>query len=307
MYASLNGFHKCVEILIENGAPLDKCNIHACGPLIVAASKGREQCVDILLRAGADMNKRNNEGRGPLVHAACNGFDRCVDLLLKAGADVNTITNKGNTPLNKAAWSGNVRSIQHLLNAGCRINTINYIGNNALRTHLTESKNVKEEVVMLLCAAGETLREVPTITANNSNEKIPASLKRKCATTIREHLSLVQKPYWGATEAEIKIPDCLKLSQVDKCLMQSCRDAIRNHLLKLDPHSHLFARVPQLGLPKQICEFLLYYQDRGGSINTEHTPNTFNPCKEVKSCRFGFDFDDNSMDEYFNYQDGFEK
>ena len=307
MYASLNGFHECVELLIESGALLDKCNIHGCGPLIVAASRGREQCVDILLRAGADINKRNNEGRGPLVYAACNGFDKCVDIFLKAGADVNIITNKGNTPLNKAAWSGNVRSIQHLLNAGCRINTINYIGNNALRTHLTESKDIKEEVIMLLYAAGETLRDVPTVTTHKSNEKIPDSLKSKCETTIREHLTLVQKPYWGATESEMKIPDCLKLNQVDKCLMQSCRIAIRNHLLKLDPHSHLFSRVPQLGLPKQICEFLLYYQHSEGSINTEYTPNTFEPCKEVKSCRFDFDFDDNSVDEYFSYQDDFKK
>ena len=303
IYSSLNGFQECVELLIENGALLDKCNKHGCSPLTVAASRGREQCVNVLLQAGADVNRRNSKGRGPLVHAACNGFDRCVDLFLKAGADVNTITTRGNTPLNKAAWSGNVTSIQHLLSAGSRINTINYIGNNALRTHLTESKDIKEEVIMLLFAAGETLTDVPTVTVKKSKGKLPTSLKSECETTIRAQLRLVQKPYWGATESEIKIPDCLKLSQLDMCLMQSCREAIRNHLLKLDPHSHLFARIPKLGLPKQVCKFLLYYQHHEGSVNTEQrisTSDTFDQCNEISSCRLDTDVDDNSVDEYFS-------
>ena len=305
IYASLNGFHKCVELLIGNGALLDKCNKHGCGPLTVAASMGREQCVDILLRAGADVNKRNDKGRGPLVHAACNGFDRCVDLFLKAGADVNAITNKGNTPLNKAAFLGNAKSIQHLLSAGCRINTINYIGNNALRTHLTESKDVKDEVIILLYAAGETLRDVPTA-KEVPQGKVPHSLKRNSQTAIREHLSLVQKPYWGAKESQIKIPDCLKPSQPGICLMQSCRKAIRDHLLKLDPHSHLFARVPQLGLPKQVCEFLLYYQHNEVSVNTEnYQRENLDHCEENISCRLDIDADDNSVDEYYSCQKDF--
>ena len=32
-------------------------------------------------------------------------------------------------------------------------------------------------------------------------------------------------------------------------LKHICREAIRKHLLNLDPHTHLFGRVPRLGLP----------------------------------------------------------
>ena len=41
-------------------------------------------------------------------------------------------------------------------------------------------------------------------------------------------------------------------------LKHLCREAIRKHLLKLDPHTHLFGRVPRLGLPALITSYLLY-------------------------------------------------
>ena len=44
-----------------------------------------------------------------------------------------------------------------------------------------------------------------------------------------------------------KIPDCLKFDDVQFELKHICREAIRKHLLNLDPHSHLFGRVPRLG------------------------------------------------------------
>ena len=41
-------------------------------------------------------------------------------------------------------------------------------------------------------------------------------------------------------------------------LKDICREAIRNHLLKLDPHTHLFGRVPRLGLPAALTDYLLF-------------------------------------------------
>ena len=40
------------------------------------------------------------------------------------------------------------------------------------------------------------------------------------------------------------VPDCL---QDHLELRHICRKTVRNHLLKLDSHSHLFGRVPHLG------------------------------------------------------------
>ena len=33
---------------------------------------------------------------------------------------------------------------------------------------------------------------------------------------------------------------------------------IREHLLHLDPHTHLFGRVPRLGLPAALTDYLLF-------------------------------------------------
>ena len=41
-------------------------------------------------------------------------------------------------------------------------------------------------------------------------------------------------------------------------LKHICRRMIRKHLLKLDRHKNLFVRIPQLGLPSIITEYLLY-------------------------------------------------
>ena len=57
------------------------------------------------------------------------------------------------------------------------------------------------------------------------------------------------------TEEE-EIPEKLKF---DLQLKHICREAIRKHLLKLDPHQHLFSRIPHLGLPESLNKYLLFY------------------------------------------------
>ena len=41
-------------------------------------------------------------------------------------------------------------------------------------------------------------------------------------------------------------------------LKHICREAIRKHLLELDPHQHLFGRIPKLGLSSVLMNYLLY-------------------------------------------------
>ena len=50
----------------------------------------------------------------------------------------------------------------------------------------------------------------------------------------------------------------LQLTDVKMQLKHICREAIRKHLLELDPHQHLFGKIPLLGLPEIIKEYLLY-------------------------------------------------
>ena len=144
-------------------------------------------------------------------------------LAYKAGADVNKLDNNYQTPLLATALTGNCSRAKLLLKAGTLINKQDNMGDNALIVHLEECEPIEENSAMLLYAAGETLNDV--------NYKLHHA----------------------------KIPDILKDKDLQRRLKHLYREAIRNHLIKLDPHSHLFRRIPQLGLPSSLTAYILYY------------------------------------------------
>ena len=284
---------KCIQILIKAGADVNTIFSNRRGrytPLLEAAGKSTPQVVSALIKAGADVNmvtgnlfpllssvhryrlkpgtykiskmltdsgadvnQVNNKGETAL-HAALSVFsDGCFNLLLKQGADVNAATNKGITPLMKAVEGcrrlqdmmlerksavtikaekvRSIKRIDRLLKAGAQIGLRDHLGRNAIEISVTQhQKNVKE-IQMLLYAAGETL-DGPTV--------------------IR------RDPYDSAVMSEVEIPQYFKELKRKRDLKHLCREAIRKHLIDLDSHQHLFGRLPQLGLPSIVTEYLLY-------------------------------------------------
>ena len=53
-----------------------------------------------------------------------------------------------------------------------------------------------------------------------------------------------------------KVPEYLLQREIS--LKSWCREAIRNHLLDLDPHTNLFIRVPLLSLPSLLQRYVLF-------------------------------------------------
>ena len=49
-----------------------------------------------------------------------------------------------------------------------------------------------------------------------------------------------------------------RFNEIGIQLKHLCREAIRKHLIKLEPNVHLFDRIPRLGLPTVLAEYLLY-------------------------------------------------
>ena len=171
------------------------------------------------------MKKR---GYLALKEAAKHGKVECCDLLIQAGVDVNTTSARGFTPLMSAAagFYGPVKPHKNLVNCAqlllrrkAQINKINVDGWSALTTHI-RSISPNKTMVLLLHAAGEKID--------------------------------------GATLAVGSVPDYLQNKDLRLCLKHLCRETIRNHLLHLDPHDHLFDRVPRLGLPTLLTDYLLY-------------------------------------------------
>ena len=217
-YAAANGKNDCVEKLLEVGADVNK----GCSqkPLISAAYAGHDTCVNTLLKAGADVNQKDSLGNTALILASRHGRINCIEILLENGADLNLVNNKGFTALIKAGGFSTSQSscVKALLRAGAFINLCNEYGYNALTQHIILNRNNVISDDYILFAAGETI---------NSD----------------------------LMGTDFKPPTFMKPSLN---LKDICRHEIRNHMIKINPHLHLFHRVPKLGLPPSLVRYLLF-------------------------------------------------
>ena len=267
------------------------CNIYEGAPLAVAATVGNRDCVQRLLLAGVSVNMVDSLGRTALMKAlwcrkdqcvshrsVCEQHDHngCIQLLLDSGADVNCADRRGQTalticidqehsnrtvqtllqagadvnlsdpfeitPLYEAAWKGNLRYVKLLLESGAQINRSTFfdykegvehiISDDSLMFYCEIMATKHHRILMLLVTAGEDL--------NSALEET------KHFRYMRRYMTLGQQ--------EQSDPPNLNLANI-------CRKAIRKHLLQLDPHSHLFARIPRLPLPAALARYLLFNQN----------------------------------------------
>ena len=153
-----------------------------------------------------------------------------VKMLIEAGADVNIPSVRGGI----LSFSSHVTvdSVRILLGAGAKINVFNDNNVNTLRRIIAEIKPrvLSKDVCMLLFAAGETI----------------------------DGTSVERSGYYGNGKVQVPIPEFLLHQDLRFCLKHLCREAMRKHLINLDPHTHLIGRVPRLGLPAALKEYLLY-------------------------------------------------
>ena len=233
-----------------------------------------------LIAGGADVNARSHNGSMVLIDVVSNpALLPCIKLLLESGADVNIAQScyKGTTALAEAARSivpeeagaqaahsttpapvvqsttlmqrlystylerassstneGTVTmghytecAVALLLKAGAHVNKKAKGHPNALQAYVSQCYIANEAIVMLLLAAGEITKGM-----------LPVTLR----------------PDGRATE------DPVFLEIGDDSLKHLTREGIRKHLIRLDQHTNLFHRIPQLGdsLPKVLTRYLLY-------------------------------------------------
>ena len=211
---------KCIEALTKAGADVNMKDNAGYVPLIRVIHLDHEECVPLLLESGADVNTTDSKsGTSALMTAIGVNKRETIDQLLTAGADVNLVNNTGDTALTIAVVTGNVPVAKRLLKENCHINKTFGMVQNALSCYLKHSQPVDKDMSRLLFAAGEILDD------DDSKETLES---------------------------------VLQLKEIRMQLKHVCREAIKKHLLKLEPHQHLFGRIPRLGLPKIIKTYLLY-------------------------------------------------
>ena len=252
MLAAKKGNSRCIHTLLKEGANVNKQNHGGFTSLLVFADwckyhkpersgpgwckyqKPERNCpgLNSLIAGGADVNMTDNRGRTALIifiERSMNDFLIEVPrIFLDAGADVNMADTDGRTPLMLAALNKHSRLIKELLNAGTLINKRDSEGRNALDIYTSRRhpgwvrlsrRERRPRLALLLYAAGE----------------IPSPAVAEKVSTLLQF-----KPY-----------DYTKLKHI-------CRESIRKHLLQMSPYKHLFRRIPQLGLPPSLVDYLLY-------------------------------------------------
>ena len=244
--------------------------------LKIKSRGGLYETVDLLIRAGADVNKVPANGKTPLIEASGTSERgepvntiKCMKLLIQAGTDVNAITSYGSALKTGAVFGDDIEKIQLLVQAGADVNFVDADGNTALmlvpvRTHVF----ISEEETHCCRYSKFLLRSGAKINIGNSGSG--NALRR-----LVEYFDVNDELYrllFAAGETldgipDEKIPTCLKFNDVRLDLKHICREAVRKHLLKLDPHTHLFGRVPELGLPSLLTEYLLYHMSLNDDID----------------------------------------
>ena len=259
MNASRGGYLECMRRLIEAGADVNASNSHGTTAFMMASCRGHLECVNRLLEAGAVVNAACNNGNTALMWASGNYRHQCVDVLLNAGADINLTDNNHCNALDVLQfYEGDyeecnhhlIKCIKRLLRAGIHINQYDkYFHRYALGRILLENEPSKyEDAIMVLYAAGEII-------------------------------------VGGMTGHTFDLPTALQFK--DKLqLKHMCRYTIRKHLLKLDPHQHLFCRIPKLGLPSIMTGYLLFNVSLDKEIDDDDD-----------------DSDDDEDNDYTDYED----
>lgn len=119
--AARTGCVEMLELLVENGAPLDPSGVWA--PLIGAVRSLNPGAVEFFLDSGVDPNQVATDhpeanGTTALHAAAALGEPDLIRILIAGGADPATENNMGETPLFAAAEVGQQGSMAILLQHG---------------------------------------------------------------------------------------------------------------------------------------------------------------------------------------------
>ncbi|VDI79953.1 Hypothetical predicted protein [Mytilus galloprovincialis] len=153
------GNKSLVEVLIQEGVPVNEANHSGFTPLHIASHEGHTNVVELLLSKGATevVNKGNENGSSPLHLASHEGHIEIVELLLQNGANVHQVNNlKTSTPLHLAVHENHKDVVELLLKSGAKVNEQNKNGSTAL--HLA-SYNGHTEITQLLFENGADVNQ----------------------------------------------------------------------------------------------------------------------------------------------------
>jgi ankyrin repeat protein len=153
LLASKHGHARVVEILLQNGADVNKCT--GTTALRTASGHLHEECVRLLLAHGADVSICQPQTGGTALYSASMvGHVGIATMLLAHGANVNDATRKTqNSCLMMATFFRRTLMVDLLLSHGAHPNWVNVEGVTAL-WYAARKGNVTKEIQECLLAHG---------------------------------------------------------------------------------------------------------------------------------------------------------
>ena len=147
LLASEYGHYKCIELLINNGAIVDKVDNDGNTSLILASKNGYYKCIELLIKNGADINKNGINNITPLMIASIYGHYKCIELLINNCAIIDKIDKNGNTSLIFASGNNHFECVNLLIKNRANVNIVNKYGKTAL---IIASENCNANCIELL-------------------------------------------------------------------------------------------------------------------------------------------------------------
>ncbi|KAJ5267434.1 hypothetical protein N7478_000692 [Penicillium angulare] len=151
IWASLNGYDKVVQLLLEKGAEVNAQGGNYGNALRAASLRGHDKIVQLLLEKGAEVNAQGSESGNALQAASSQGHDKIVQLLLEKGAEVNAQGGGYGNSLQAASLEGHDKIVQLLLEKGAEVNAQGGTYGNALQA---ASSQGRDKIVQLLLENG---------------------------------------------------------------------------------------------------------------------------------------------------------
>ena len=259
----------CLNMLLLSGADVNVPDGDGNTPLFPVSVWANYSWIDMILKTGADVNATDTEGRTPLMMASSYGFEKSLNVLLQAGADVNKGKDEsGQSALIMASFFAHYKCVDMLLNAGADVNATTSDDSNALHVHsYIEFYKFKH----LTKCLRRLLRAGIYINKLSKRQRITNALGMLLKTGeiylrddpwYADYLDGVMLLYAAGEKLRVRwsdiIPNKLLFKDEKLQLKHICRKAIRKHLLKLDPHQHLFGKIPKLGLPRALNNYLRF-------------------------------------------------